>query len=106
MELVVNKKYLLGIVLFVLLLSIGAGGYYFYKNNEINKQISKLDYQLEELPELEKDVFTKCMVGKDGTAQNIAYCQENTQEQMFTLSQDLSSAKKSLESKNIIEVLK
>lgn len=93
-------------VLFVFLLLSLVIGYYFYKKNTINLQITKLDTQLQELPELEKDIFTKCMTDKNGTAQEIAFCQENTQKQMATLAQDLTNAKRELESKNIIEVLK
>lgn len=95
------------VVLFVVLLVVvGAGGYYyFYKKNEVGEQLAKISNQLSELPSLEKDIFAKCMEGKNGTAQDIAFCQENTQKQMSTLAQDLMSAKKELESKSLVEVL-
>ena len=78
---------------------------YLNKKSDLNIQLTKVKSQLKELPELEKDIFTKCMEGKEGTAQNIAFCQENTQKQMHTLSQDLNNAKKDIESKKWYKVI-
>lgn len=78
---------------------------YLNKKTNLNKQLAKVQSQLKELPELEKDIFTKCVEGKESTAQSIAFCQENTQKQMHTLAQDLNSAKKDLEGKKWYQVI-
>jgi len=85
------------LILFILLIGLVAAGFYlgtvyYTKTSEKDRQLSKLDAQIRQLPELEEDVFTKCMEEKD-TAKHIPFCQENTQEQMHTLSQDLKNAK-------------
>lgn len=66
---------------------------------KISKQLEDVNKKIAELPELENDVFSKCMETTDGTADDIKDCQESTQKQIFTLSQDLNNLKKSLEEK-------
>jgi len=90
----------------ILILGAGAGYYYYAQKSKINRQIADINLKLKELPDLEKDIFTKCMEGKAAVAQNIAFCQENTQKQMFTLAEDLTNAKKDLQGKNWYQVLK
>ena len=102
-----KKKFVLITLLTLLTIaSLLLVGLYIKNRSELNKQVTTIDNQLKELPELEKDIFTKCMEGKDPTAQSIAKCQENTQKQMHTLAQDLTSAKKDLQNKKWYEVLK
>jgi hypothetical protein len=99
-------RIMLIVFLVLLLLSLIAGGIFYYiKYADLNKQKVKLQNQLKELPELESDVFSKCMEGKGGTAENIAFCQENTQKHIHDLAQDLSNAKKDLDNKKWYQVI-
>ena len=66
------------------------------ETEKLEQQLSDVESKIRELPELEKDIFTKCMENKEGTTNNIRVCQEATQEQIFTLSQDLTNLKKAL----------
>lgn len=89
----------------VIIAVVAVGGYLLWQNwsgwfgntQELKTQLADVNAKIAALPELEKDIFTKCMEGKDGTAVNIRICQENTQKQVFTLSQELINLKKSLE---------
>ncbi len=63
----------------------------------IKTQLEDVENKIQELPELEEDIFTKCMEGKEGTAKNLRDCGENTQKQIFTLSQELVNLKESLQ---------
>lgn len=65
--------------------------------NQDSSQLADVNKKIEQLPELEKDIFTKCMDGKEGTSSDIKTCQEQTQKEIFTLSQDLSNLKQSLQ---------
>jgi len=107
---VTNKKfknYILTIIaISFFIASVAFVFYYHSKTSDLNEQKAKIKKQLTELPDLEKDIFTKCMEDKGGTAKNIAFCQENTQKQMFTLAQDLNNAKNDIENKKWYQVLK
>ncbi len=95
------------LVTVVVVVGLAVGALIYSSNmNEINSQLESVEYKIKELPSLEEDIFTKCMSKLDGTAQNIAFCQENTQEQIHTLSQDLQSTKQDLENKSIVEVIR
>lgn len=65
----------------------------------VQKQLEDVNKKIAELPELENDIFSKCVETTEGTADDIKACQESTQKQIFTLSQDLNNLKKSLEEK-------
>lgn len=69
------------------------------ETERLQQQLSDVESKIRELPELEKDIFAKCMENKEGTTNNIRVCQEATQEQIYTLSQDLTSLKKALAEK-------
>lgn len=66
---------------------------------KINLQLADVENKILELPELEKDAFTKCMEGKIATAVNLKSCEESTQKSIFTLSQELTNLKNSLEAR-------
>jgi len=99
------KIVLIILSIMVCLASIAGASFYYVKYKDLNKQKVKVEKQLKALPELEKDIFTKCMADKGGTAENIAFCQENTQKQMYTLAQDLTNAKKDLGNKKWYQVI-
>jgi hypothetical protein len=60
------------------------------------QQLVDVRNKINELPELEKDIFAKCITDKNKTAENIRACQERTQKEIFTLSQDLKNLERSL----------
>lgn len=68
-------------------------------NTAIRQQLEDVKQKIEELPELEEDIFSKCIEGKRGTQKQISQCQEKTQTKIHTLSQDLTNLKQNLESK-------
>lgn len=86
-----------GLVMIVLGLSVYLDYSTSAEEDNIKAQLVGVENKITDLPELEKDIFTKCMEGKEATAMNIRACQESTQEQAFTLSQDLVNLKKTLE---------
>ena len=67
------------------------------RKEELLLQLEDTNFKMEELPELEKDIFAKCMGGKEPTASNIKLCEETTQKNVFTLSQELTNLKNSLQ---------
>lgn len=97
-----KKRYKILGFLIIACIAIGGiflGSSYYEFRISTEKQLAKIDRQVKELPELEEDIFAKCMEERKGGAKNIAFCQENTQKQMHTLSQDLKNAKKDIISK-------
>lgn len=60
------------------------------------QQLVDVRNKINDLPELEEDVFAKCIADKNKTAENIRACQETTRKEIFTLSQDLKNLEKSL----------
>lgn len=64
--------------------------------NDINQQLQDVQKKIDELPDLEKDIFSKCIENKEKTAENIRGCEESTQKQIYTLSQELNNLKESL----------
>lgn len=73
------------------------------RQEEILLQLEDTQQKMKELPELEKDIFAKCMEGIQPTAANIRNCEETTQKNIYTLSQELTNLKNSLQ--NEIEML-
>lgn len=59
------------------------------KQEDLESQLTDINEKINSLPNLEEDIFYKCMEGKEITPENIDICQTNTQEQIFTLSQEL-----------------
>lgn len=100
-----HKKILiiLPIVFVVFVLIVGIYGYYRYSS--IQNQLEKTRKQIGELPELEEDIFAKCIGNGIIDVAKIAKCQESTQEQIHTLSQDLKSIEKELNDKSIWELI-
>lgn len=97
------KKVLWILLALIVVGAASGGGYYLYNQNKIKnetkKQLADVQKKIDQLPELEKDIFSKCMEGKSGTASDIKACEESTQKEMFTLAQDLTNIKSSLEAK-------
>lgn len=69
------------------------------ENNQIEIQLTDVEEKISALPELEEDIFTKCMEKTKGGPQDIKKCEESTQKQIFTLSQDLANLKEELKKK-------
>jgi uncharacterized protein HemX len=85
----------------LVLVALGVGVYFGWKEysgkKEIEKQLSDTQQKIQELPELENDIFTKCIESQKKIATNIKNCQEKTQKSIHTLSQELSGVKSDLE---------
>ena len=102
----ISKNVIIIICVLIVFIVFSVAAYYYYiKKTNNDTQITGISLKLKELPELEKDIFSKCMEKKEGVSQDIAFCQENTQKQMHDLAQDLTNAKKNLQGKNWYEVL-
>jgi len=65
---------------------------------KIKSELENVNRKISEIPELEKDIFYKCIEDKEITAKNIRTCEENTQKQIFDLSQDLVNLRADLQS--------
>lgn len=94
------------ILVFIFVPAILLGVNFYNFQSKTSEQLNKVSRQIEQLPELEEDIFTKCMEENGGDAKKIAFCQENTQKQMHILAQELDSAKKDLQNKEWYENIK
>ncbi|MBI2008808.1 hypothetical protein HYS84_00165 [Candidatus Saccharibacteria bacterium] len=97
------KRGLVYLSTLILLAGASVGGYFFYKDykekQDLKNQLADVELKIQQLPELEEDIFAKCMEGKSGTSSDLRSCQESTQRAIFTLSQDLSNLKLTIEAK-------
>lgn len=102
----VKKLMTIGVISVLIIVGFAVAGAYYEHSTNNQKSLAKINKQIKELPELEEDIFTKCMEENKGGVENIPFCQENTQKQMHTLAQDLVNAKEDIESRKWYEFIK
>ena len=98
------KSLLIGLSFILLILVVGLTSFFLYKNTDVDRQITKLEGQIQNFLALEDEIFTNCLDGKLNTPENQELCEINTQQQLRILTSEAVAEKQRLESLSISEI--